>query len=146
MTAPGEPLRVVIVRDGRHPLVLLVLVACVLAAATGLFGPGNPRSVIDQFVPEPWRTGYYVILGAAGLLTMVGVWLRHPRDRLMVEQIGLWFLSGVLLVYPLAIYALYSGTLGLGGVMSCLLGVGGLWRIADIALQLRRWPKPGAQE
>lgn len=137
--AGGETVALLVVRDGRHPLVLLLLVGAMVSGVIGLIGPANPQSVVDKLVPEPWRMAYYVLLGLSGLVTMVGVWLPDLRDRLAVEQIGLWFLSGTLLVYPVAIAAFYPGKLGFGGVISCLFGLGGLWRILEIILEVRRW-------
>ncbi|MGH3794363.1 MAG: hypothetical protein ACRDSP_05690 [Pseudonocardiaceae bacterium] len=130
-----------IVRDGRHPLVSLTMLACTLSGILGLLLPSNPQSVIDQFVPEPWRSVYYLLLCLAGLTILVGVWLPDLRDRLIWERVGLWFFSGTLLVYPLAIYAMHAGKLGFGGVISCLFGVGGVWRITAITYQLQRWRK-----
>lgn len=134
-----KPLSLIVVRDGRHPLVLLLLAGAFLTGVIGLIGPHNPQSVVDKLVPDPWRTFYYVFLAAAGLITLVGVWLPDLRDRLAVEQIGLWFLSGTLLVYPLSIYAFFPGSLGFGGVISSLFGIGGLWRIGEIIWELRHW-------
>lgn len=133
------PLNLLIIRDGRHPLAILLLIAAVVSGAMGLLLPPSPRSVIDQLVPEPWNSAYYTLLGLSGLVTLIGVWLPDIRDRLMVEQIGLWFLSGVLLVYPLAIYVFFPGTLGLGGVISCLFGAGALWRVVEIIREMRQW-------
>lgn len=135
---PVDPVPVV-VRDGRHPLVSLTMIACLLAGALGLILPPSPQSVIDQFIPEPARSAYYVLLLLAGLITLVGVWLPDLRDRLIWERIGLLFFSGTLLVYALAILALAPGKLGAGSLFSCVFGFGGVWRIVTISLTLRRW-------
>jgi hypothetical protein len=118
--------------------VVLILAAAVVTGILGLLGPPNPNSVIDQLIHGPWHSGYYVLLTLAGLTTLTGLWLPELRDRLAVEQIGLWFLSGTLLLYPLAIYVFSPGRLGFGGVVSCLVGLGGLWRITEIVWETRR--------
>ncbi len=133
-----------IVRDGRHPLVMITMVACVLSGALGLLTPSSPQLVIDRFVPGPWRGIYYLLLSVSGLIVLVGVWLPDLRDRLIWERIGLWFFSGIVLIYPLSIYTVYSNSLGFGGMISCLLGIGGIWRIIVITCQLRRWRRAAA--
>lgn len=134
----------VIIRDGRHPLVVTIMVACVLSGVLGLIRPSSPQLVIDRFVPAPWRGTYYLLLGVAGLIALVGVWLPDLRDRLIWERIGLWFFSGAVLIYPLAIYTVSLGSVGFGGMISCLLGVGGIWRMITLTRQLRRWRRDTA--
>lgn len=138
-TPPETPPRLVIVRDGRHPLVTLTMIACLLAGAIGLLLPPSPQSVIDRFIPEPARSAYYALLLLAGLVTLVGVWLPDLRDRLLWERIGLLFFSGTLLLYALAIFAVAPGKLGAGALFSCLFGFGGCWRVVVITLTLRSW-------
>lgn len=135
---PADPVPV-LVRDGRHPLVSLTMVACLLAGAFGLALPPSPQSAVDRFIPEPWRTAYYALLLLAGLVTLIGIWLPDLRDRLIWERIGLLFFSGTLLVYGIAIVALSPGKLGAGALFSCLFGFGGVWRIVVISCTLRRW-------
>lgn len=130
----------VAVRNGRHPIVLFVLGACLLSGIMGLLLPADPAaSIIDRHVPEPWKSVYYVILAVSSTIILIGVWLPHFRDRMMVEQIGLWFLSGALLIYPIVIFVTYSDRLGLGGMISLLCGLGGLARIIEILYELRLW-------
>lgn len=143
---PGTEPVPVIVRDGRHPLVALTMVACLLAGVFGLLLPPSPQSVIDRFIPEPWRVVYYALLLAAGGITLVGIWLPDLRDRLIWERIGLLFFSGTLLVYALAIFALSPGKLGAGALFSCLFGFGGAWRVATISLTLRRWMRAAQRQ
>lgn len=137
-TPAHEHVELLVVRNGRHPIVLLVMAACLGSGLMGLFMPPDPSaSIIDRYVPEPWKTTYYVILTLASIVILIGVWLPDPRDRLMVEQIGLWFLSGALLIYPIVIWTTYSQRLALGGMISLLCGIGGLARIAEILREVR---------
>lgn len=129
-----------IVRDGRHPLVSLTMVACIVSGVLGLLLPSNPQSVlIDRVAPEPWRMIFYMLLCLAGTIMLIGPWLPDLRDRLIWERIGLWFFSGILLIYPLALYTAYSGKPGFPYLISCSLGIGGVWRMLEITVQLRRW-------
>ena len=112
---------------------MLVMAACLVSGLMGLFLEPDPEaSIIDRYVTEPWNTTYYVILLLSSTVILIGVWLPDPRDSLMVEQIGLWFLSGALLIYPLVIWTTYTQRLALGGMISLLCGIGGLARIAEI--------------
>jgi hypothetical protein len=72
-----------IVRDGRHPMAILAMVACVLVGALGFIGPRSPTSTIDRFIPDPWRFGYYGLLLLSGLIFLTSVCLRDIRDRLI---------------------------------------------------------------
>lgn len=136
----GRQVEILVVRNGRHPIVLLVMVACLVSGLMGLFlGPQPSSSIIDRFVPEPWNTTYYIILLLSSTIILIGVWLPDLRDRLMVEQIGLWFLSGALLIYPLVIWTTYSQPLALGGMISLLCGIGGFARIIEILHEIYNW-------
>lgn len=140
-TVGGRRVALLMIRDGRHPFVVMLLLGCLLAGLLGIFGPTNPNSPVDQYVLGIWRDVYYWALAVASSITLVGVWLRDLRDRLMVEQIGLWFLSAPLMVYPIAILTVYRGPLGVGGSISCLIGLGGLIRVVEIIRELRAWAK-----
>lgn len=129
----GHQVEILVVRNGRHPIVLLVMAACLSSGLMGLFLEPDPSaSIIDRYVAEPWNTTYYIILLLSSTVILIGVWLPDLRDRLMVEQIGLWFLSGALIIYPLVIWTTYSQRLALGSMISLLCGIGGFARIAEI--------------
>lgn len=143
-TWPGlvstDGVKLLVVRDGRHPLVLFVMVACLTSGLAGLFlGPSPSASIIDRGLPEPWKSFYFVTLVLASITILVGVWLPHLRDRLMVEQIGLWFLSGALLIYPIVIWVSGAHYLGLGSMISLLCGLGAIARIVEILHEVRSW-------
>ena len=144
----GIQLELIVVRNGRHPMVMLVMAACLSTGLMGLFLEPDPSvSIIDRYIPNPWNVTYYIILVVASTVILIGVWLPDLRDRLMVEQIGLWFLSGALLIYPLFIWTTYSEEFALGGMISLLCGIGGFARIAEIIREvgdLRRLIKGGA--
>ena len=144
MPTPSDPsplvgAAVLVVHDGRHPISVLTMAATVFAGALGLVLPPNPSSALDHFIPEPYRTAYYAILLLGGVINSVCVWLPDIRDRLIGERIGMFFWSGALMTYPIALYALAGFAAGLGGIITSLFGVAGIWRIVEITLDLRRW-------
>jgi hypothetical protein len=57
----------------------------------------------------------------------------------MVEQIGVWFLSGALLIYPIVIWLSGAHYLGLGSMISLLCGLGAIARIVEILREVRSW-------
>lgn len=130
---------VLVVHDGRHPLSVLTMAATVVAGLLGLLLGPNPSSALDHFIPEPYRTGYYAVLLTGGLINSVCVWLPDIRDRLIGERIGMFFFSGALMTYPIALYAIAGFAAGLGALITSLFGVAGMWRIAEITLELRKW-------
>ena len=83
------PVTIFVVRDGRHPMAILAMVACVLVGALGFIGPRSPTSTIDRFIPDPWCFGYYGLLLFSGLIFLISVCLRDIRDRLIWERIAL---------------------------------------------------------
>jgi hypothetical protein len=130
---------VLVVHDGRHPLSVFTMGATIIAGILGLILPPNPASALDHFIPEPYRTVYYSVLLLGGVVTSVCVWLPDIRDRLIGERVGLFFFSGALLTYPIALYAIAGYAAGLGALITSLFGVAGVWRIIEITLELRRW-------
>jgi hypothetical protein len=128
-----------VVHDGRHPLSVFTMGAVVIAGILGLVLPPNPASALDHFIPEPYRTAYYAVLLLGGVINSVCVWLPDIRDRLIGERVGMFFFSGALMTYPIALYAIAGFAAGLGGLITSLFGIAGLWRIVEITLELRRW-------
>jgi hypothetical protein len=130
---------VVIVKDGRHPIAVLTMAASTFSGIVGLFSPPSPASTIDRLLPEPWRSWYYLLLLISGITVSVAVWLPDIRDRLLWERVGLLPFTGVLLVYPLALINSQLTGLPLGAAIGAMFGLGGLWRVTVITLELRRW-------
>lgn len=127
------------VRNGRHPIAVLVMVAATLIGGLGLLGVTNPESVLERFLVEPYRTIYYFLLLVSGLITSIAVWLPDIRDRLIWERIGLLPFAGALLVYPIALLALASNIAALGAITVSLFGFAGLWRAIEITHDLHKW-------
>lgn len=142
----GSVATVLTIRDGRHPIAVLTMMASAVAGAIGLLLPPSPVSAVDRFIPEPWRHIYYGLLLTAGLIVTVAVWLPDLRDRLIWERIGLLPFTGVLLVYPIALVYVATGTVfGLGTIISSMFGIAGMWRIVDITCELNRWKRTVAR-
>lgn len=131
---------VIVVRDGRHPLAVLTMLACMLSGLVGLLSTPQPTTlVVDRLLPEPWRSTYYALLLVSGLIVSVAVWLPDVRDRLMWERIGLLPFTGVLLAYPLALINAGVNGFPVGVAIGAFFGVGGLWRILQLTRALRQW-------
>lgn len=123
--------------SGRQPFEVLLLAACVITAAMGLFMRGSGSATIDRFISGPWNLVFYVALGAAASVALLGVSLRPPHS-LLVERIGLLFLAGLLLTYGIALYALYGLPVGASGSIIIAFGVAGAIRCGQISRDLRR--------
>lgn len=137
MVVGGRAMQLLIIRDSRHPWVISVLVGCIVSGLIGVLLPPDPRVFLDQFAPEPYRSVYYIALASAGLLTLIGIWLPRLRDRLMVELIGMWFIAAPLLIYPIALVVVLGAPVGVGGIVTCTFGIGGLVRVIGILFELR---------
>lgn len=135
--------------DNQHPWVLSVILGCLASGIRGLTQPPNPLAPLDLFFPPYLRPVYYsaLVIGSIAVLLAVwtprrwAVWKGTVRDRLMLEQIGLWIMSMPLMAYPLAAVSAYGGPIGLGGFIAFLIGVGGLARIIMIIRELRAMSK-----
>jgi hypothetical protein len=130
---------VLVVHDGRHPFSVLVMVATVFASVVGLIAGPSQASALDHFIGEPWRTVYYLVLLFGSLVVSVSVWLPDIRDRLIGERVGMLFWAGALTVYPIALYAIAGLAAGLGGIITSIFGIAGIWRIIEITLDLHKW-------
>lgn len=126
-----------IIASGRQPFEVLLLLACVLTAGLGLAVPGAGSTTIDAFIPMPWNTVFYVALGASATVGLIGVSLQVPVS-LLVERIGLLFLSGLLIAYGIALYALYGAAVGASGAIIVAFGTAALTRSVQITMDLRK--------
>lgn len=144
-TNTNEYVRMVVVHDSRHPWAQTLLLGCVLAGVMGIVGGPNSTSTINRYLPGPWLMAYYCMLIISASVTFVGTHLPKLRDQLNVEQIGLWFLCGPLLVYPMFVVINNGFAIGIGGSISCVLGLGAIWRIIEINRTLKDWKRPNGR-
>lgn len=129
----GQPL---VLASGRQPFEVLLLLACVVVGTVGFFGPRGSASVtIDEFICDPWRALFYGVLALSALVALVGVFLSMP-DALLVERVGLLFLSGLLITYGISVYAVGSG--GASGGIIVSFGVAAVLRCWQITRDLSR--------
>lgn len=121
-----------------HPWVLAIVLGCLLSGVRGITNPPDPRLAIDRLVGDPYYTLYYLALIVGGVVLLGSSTFRGLRDRLMVEQIGLWIVSGVLLIYQLAIIIRLGSPAGVAASITLLIAIGGLGRIWRIMWELRQ--------
>lgn len=126
-----------------HPWVLAVTFGCIVSGVRGVIRGPDPRLVVDQYIHEPFFTIYYAALLVGGLVIAASPAFRGLRDRLMIEQIGLWIVSGTLLIYQAAIILKLGAPVGVIVLITLMIAVGGLVRIGRILWELhllnREW-------
>lgn len=95
-------------RPGRNPFELWIVGACAFTGALALLPINVPReSVVDRLLPE-LATMWYIGIGLAGLITLLGTLLpvrnvRQANLALFLEGTGLLILGGLLAGYGLAV-------------------------------------------
>lgn len=119
-----------------HPWVLAIALGCVLSGLRGILTPRDPRLTIDQYIHDPYYSLYYVMLMTGGVVMLSSIGFGQLRDRLMIEQIGLWIVSAVLLIYQVALFSRYGEPLGISSLITLLIAIGGLGRIGRILWEL----------
>ena len=126
-----------IVRSGRHPVVVGVLVGLLVIGLWSLvFDP--PSKSIDLAFDYPQRAVWSAQVAFAAAVTLAGLWWRDPISGLLVERVG-WGLVVVGLATYLTILATVS-SLSAAGVIVGIVGgiiVGALARIVVIGRDLR---------
>ena len=127
---------VAIVLTDWHPWVLAIGLGCLLSGIRGFTSPPDPRLTIDQYIADPYRSIYYAALAIGALVMLGSMAFRGIRDRLMLEQVGLWALSSTLLIYQSAILVKYGEPFGVSSVVILLIAIGGFGRIGRILWEL----------
>ncbi len=120
MARGGIPL---LVRSGRNPFEVLMLVACVATGTVGLFEPSSTSNVITTLLPTWEVTTWYGGLAVGGLVGLVGVFLNGVLS-LLVERVGLIMLTCLTLAYSTAVVT----QVGIRGTLPALFT--GLFAIA----------------
>lgn len=119
-----------------HPWVLAISIGLVLSGLRGILTPRDPRLTIDQYIGDPYYSLYYLALLMGGIVLLSSIGFGQSRDRLMIEQIGLWISSGVLLIYQVALFSRYGEPLGISSLITLLIALGGIGRIGRILWEL----------
>lgn len=119
-----------------HPWVSAITFGCMLSGARGIIRGPDPRLLVDQYIHGPFYTFYYIALLVGGSILLASAAFRGLRDRLMVEQVGLWIVSGALLIYQTAVIVRFGAPLGVAALITLMIAAGGLIRIARILWEL----------
>lgn len=131
--------RALVLRTGRSPFQVLLMVACLISGVSGLF-PHEQRGVIDQLA-EGAAGAWYTGLIVGGSVVLVGVCMRVPTS-LLVERVGLLLLTGLFLAYGVGVYLLLGNDqVRVGGVITIACGVAcgvRAWQIGRDLSRLRR--------
>ena len=125
-----------IVRSGRHPVVVGVLVGLLLIGLFSLvFDP--PSKTIDLAFDYPQRALWSAQVAFASSVTLAGLWWRDPITGLLIERIG-WALVTVGLSTYLVILATVSTLSAAGAIVGIASGiiVGAVGRIVAIRRDL----------
>lgn len=119
-----------------HPWVLAIVLGCMLSGVRALTQGPDPRLLVDQYIQGPYFTLYYAAVLVGGVVMLSSAAFRGLRDRLMVEQAGLWIVCGALLIYQTAIIIKFGAPLGVAAVITMMIAVGGVGRIGRILWEL----------
>ena len=119
-----------------HPWVLAITIGCLISGLRGFTSEPDPRLTIDQYIMEPYRAVYYLALSIGGLVMLLSIAFRGLRDRLMLEQVGLWAVSSTLFIYQVAILVKYGEPFGVSSSVILLIAIGGFGRIGRILWEL----------
>jgi hypothetical protein len=95
----GIPL---LVRSGRNPFEVLMLVACVATGVVGLFQPASASNVVTSLLPSWEVATWYSGLTLGGVVGLFGV-SRKGVMSLMWERVGLIMLTFLMLAYSTAV-------------------------------------------
>lgn len=113
---PGS--RAVLVRSGRHPHEIALLVMSVVLGIVGILVSGSTSPGISSAFPGHTENFFYVGLSVSGAVALYGALLRNITG-LLVERAGLIGLSCIFLGYTIAVFT----NAGVRGTTSALFGL-----------------------
>lgn len=126
------------IRSGRHPHEVVLLLVCVLVGAVGTFGFDQAASTTIRSLPEPWGRFFYLGVLAGSVVALSGAYWRGLAGPL-IERSGLITLAGMWASYTVAV--LMNSGLRNGWGFSLIVGgfaVANVWRYVQISGELRR--------
>jgi hypothetical protein len=125
----------IVIRSGRHPIVVMVLAACVIGSVNNLVNFDRASSNLVRLLPTSFGYAFYALLAVGAAISLVGVFWRG-LDGLLIERAGYLILAGQWVAFG----ALLT-TAGWRGVWFALLLLafagGAVWRIAQIRRDLK---------
>lgn len=133
MTGPT----VYVVRNGRHPVVVTILVGLLVVAVYSLVH-APPSATLDLAFGHPERLLWSTLVAAGSAATLWGLYHRAPVYGLRIERVGWGMTSVGTAVYAVILIDL-TGWTSAGVLLAFVVGVavGGAWRIAQITRDLR---------
>ena len=88
----------IIMKSGRHPLVVTLLVFCVVSGLANLLAYQKSATNVIRAMPTALGYGYYLVLALGALVTLAGVFWRGI-DGPLLERAGYWMLAGLFISY-----------------------------------------------
>jgi hypothetical protein len=129
---------VIVIRSGRHPHEVFLLVAFLLWALFGLIAFEATASPSLRLLPTPWGHVFYGALGVGAVVAIVGVFLRRGIVGPLVERSGMLILSGMNVAYAVFVFG-YSGSRAAGfSIFMVCLAAANIWRAAQIPGEVKQ--------
>jgi hypothetical protein len=127
-----------LVRSGRNPFEVWLLVACVAAGVVGLVAP-DASSAIAKSLPHWELTCWYAGLTFGGLVSLVGVFSKGVNS-LFIERVGMVVLTCLTLAYSVSIIVQVGAVKGatLPAFLTGLFAVACAVRFFNITIDLKR--------
>ena len=101
MARGGVP---ILVRSGRNPFEVWLLVACVVAGIVGLISPADTASTVVKALPHWEALCWFSGLTLGGLVGLAGAFSRGVMS-LLVERVGMVILTCLTFAYSVSIVA-----------------------------------------
>jgi hypothetical protein len=125
----------VVIRSGRHPHEVALLVACVLLGLAGLVAYGKVATTTIRGLPEPLGYLLYAGLLAGGVVALAGSFMPGLAGPL-IERIGLASLGLLCVAYAVAVLAFFP-TRGLSfAVFMLAFTAANVFRMRQISREL----------
>lgn len=126
------------IRSGRHPHEVLLLVGCLLWGLFGLFAFDATASTSLRNLPAPWGQVFYGLLGAGAVVALAGAFLRRGIVGPLVERSGLLILAGMNIAYAVFVFGV-SGSRAVGfSIFMICLATANIWRAAQIGGEVKK--------
>lgn len=152
---PGDPEHGPIVRHGRNPIAIVLLVMCLISGVGGALNPGSVPPTLAASL-GPGAAAWNIAMAVGSALCLVGVLMFRPKrwrtgplvERplydVLIERIGMVLLSTVFAVYCvfLLVYMRQGADVPMIYFLIILgMAVASSWRAAQITVDLRRLRK-----
>lgn len=134
MARGGVP---ILVRSGRNPFEVWLLVACVVVGIVGLVQPSSTSNAITSLLPGWEVVTWYAGLAGGGAVSLFGVF-GSGLTALLVERVGLIILTCLTLAYSIAVVTQIGFRGALPALFTGLFAVACAVRFVHITTDLKR--------